>query len=286
MARKVTIGELLNDLTFQITYNRLKNLALDMFEWEGLPEGMRPQYIENVLFHHGKALFFRDKNMGLLCLQANQNGGPNVYGEYQEWTAYGYNYNTSYKLNECVLIRNNVLLTNTHDVIMLYTNKLTEIERSLDANIKAQKFPYVITCDDKDLLTMKNVYRKIENNEPSIFADKNLNMNAVSVLETKAPFVADKLADYRHDVTNEILSLLGINNSNTDKKERLISDEVNSNNEYIKKNVSYMLESREQACEEINAMFGTNISVKLREVESDESLHVDVEGDNGEPATE
>jgi hypothetical protein len=267
MAKRATLADMLNDMTFRTIYDRLHNLAVNMFEWEGLPEGMREEHIERVLYTQGKALFFKDANNGLLCLPCTSENNVNIYNEPVNYRAVGYGYNVKYAADKCVLIRNNKLQTNTHDYIMLYTNKLTEIERSLDANVKAQKFPYIIACDDKSLLTVKNVYKQISSNEPAIFPDKNFDMDSIRILETVAPLVTSELADYRHDVTNEVLSFLGINNANTDKRERLIADEVNANNEYIERNVEYMLAAREKACKEINLMFGCEMSVKLRETE-------------------
>jgi hypothetical protein len=274
MNKVKTIDDLMNDITFYTTYNRLKNIAFNMFTWEGLPDGIKPQYIERLLFSQGKAIFVKDPNLKHICLQANPSDGLNVYGEYQNWYAWGSNgYNEKYGIDECVIIRNNMLMTNTKDQILIYSNKLTDIERTMDVNVKAQKTPKIIACDDKDILTFKNMIKQIDDNFPSIYASKQLNINAIQVLDTNSPYVVDKLTDYRHDVTNEALTFLGINNSNTDKKERLVTNEVDSNNEYIECNIGYMLESREKACIEINKMFSLNISVKAREVQENGPIH-------------
>ena len=284
MSRKPTLADLLNDLTYRTIYHRLKNLALNIFEWDGLPEGLAPEFIEETLYYHGRALFFKDPNLGFLCLKALPTEGINVYGRHTKYRGTGYNYSEEYTLDESVLVKNNMLWTNTDDNITLYAVKLAEIERTLDVNVKAQKTPYIIVCDDKDLLTFKNIYKQVDGNEPAVFADKNLNMNSLDVLSTVAPFIADQLADYRHDVMNEILSFLGIDNANTDKRERLVTDEVTANNEYIENNVLLMLKTRERAVEEINKMFPElTVSVKLKEkekeVEEDGELHPGSEGD-------
>ena len=73
---------------------------------------------------------------------------------------------------------------------------------------------------------------------------------------------------------------LGINNNNTDKKERLLVDEVNANNEFILVNIDHMYEERKKACEEINRKFGLNITVNRREVEGIGTIHDRVEEDS------
>ena len=275
MSKKHSLDELFNDLTFQLHYDRLKLLALNMFVWEGLPNGMLPEYIEKTLYSHGKAIFFKHENGAYYCLTANPSEGVNIYGEHRKWYAFGFNYNKLFDLDHCVIIRNNTMMTNNHDYIMYYANKLTEIERTMDINIKAQKTPRIIACDDKDLLTFKAIFKKVDGNEPAIYADKNMNLNSLEVLDITAPYVTDKLTDYRHDVTNEALTFVSINNSNTDKKERLITDEVNSNNSYVDCNVELMLSTRQRACQQINDMWGLSMSVKRRieEVKTSATIH-------------
>lgn len=152
----------------------------------------------------------------------------------------------------------------------LFAYRLYEAERSSDVNIKNQKYPYIILTDDKQIFTLKQVYQKIEGNEPAIFADKkNLQPDNIKVLQTGSPFVADKLQDYKKEIWNEALTFLGINNIMIDKKERLITDEANSNNELINLNLQSYLAPRQEACKQFNEKFnlvGTDkeISVRVR----------------------
>ena len=83
-----------------------------------------------------------------------------------------------------------------------------------------------------------------------------------------------------NSLMNELLTFLGINNNNTDKKERLLVDEVNANNEFILVNIEHMYEERKLACELINEKFGLNITVERREVDVYGSIHTGAEGDS------
>jgi len=278
MARRLTIEDMLNDFNVKLIYERLKNLALNMFEWEGLPEDMRPEYIERLLYTFGGALFCKNKYSDqLICVQAAPAGGFNIYGEFLAYQGMGSNeYNEHYEAEECVYIRNNALKVNTHDNLMMFAIRIAGIERTIDVNVNSQKTPRIVVCDDKDILTFKNIFRQVDGNVPAIYADKSLNVDSLNVLDITAPFVADKLADLKHDIWNDALSFLGIDNANTDKRERLVKDEVNANNSFVDFNALYMLQAREIACKEINVMFGCNVSVKRREgVEgSVEPIHV------------
>jgi hypothetical protein len=97
-----------------------------------------------------------------------------------------------------------------------------------------------------------------------IYGDKDLDTSGIDTLKTDAPVVFDKLQHQKHTLWNECMTFLGINNANMDKRERLVDDEVQANNEQIELSAAVMLKSRELAAERINALFGTNISVELR----------------------
>ena len=265
MARKrATLSDLLNDLTFKVLYEKYKLIAVNAFEWEGLPEGIEERHIECVLFDHGKAIFFRDPDMDYMCLEVQNGPQLNVYGEPLRYRAVGLNYNHEFNMDDCVVIENNKLRLATHDFVMFYVNKLTEAERTMDVNVKANKTPIVFACDDKDVLTFKRIFQQVDGNVPAIFADKNLNLDAITAFDTKVKFLCKDLMDYKTSVENELLTFLGINNIAQDKKERLISDEANSNNQLIRSFFDLQLEARQRACEDINKKYGLNIRVRKR----------------------
>ena len=114
-------------------------------------------------------------------------------------------------------------------------------------------------------MTLKNLYKEYSGNAPVIFGDKNLDINALKVIKTDAPYVADKIYQLKTQIWNEALTYLGISNLNIQKKERLISDEaIRSQGGTIASRYS-RLESRREACEKINEMFGLDIRVSFRE---------------------
>lgn len=267
MARKrATLTDLMNELTFETLYNKFRLLACSAFEWDGLPDGIEEKFIERYLFDYGKAVFFRDPHMSYMCLEAQESGEMNVYGEPLFYMATGFNYHRRLSVEDCVIIDNNQHHKATHDFVMFYVNKLSEAERTMDVNVKSCKTPYIIACDDKDVLTFKGIFQMIDGNTPAIYADKGLNLDALNVLKTDAKFLGNDLMDYKKSVENELLTFLGFNNLAVDKKERVNLSEANSNNQITESFAMLQLRSREQACERINAMFGLKVSVKRREV--------------------
>ena len=146
----------------------------------------------------------------------------------------------------------------------LYAIRLARVMRTIDLNVEAQKTPLLITCPENQKLALENVYKKYKGNAPVIYTDSEFNLDSVKVLKTDAPFVADKLTDYKHDLWNEVMTFLGVNNANQDKRERLVADEVGANDEQIEQARYNMLDARKEACRKINEMFGLNIDVKFR----------------------
>lgn len=255
--------------------NMYKAMFLNRFEYKNLPQGMRQEYIEEVLFNEGKVCFFYDESFGYCVLPVSFENNPNIYGNYDSWRVLGYNYNKTYDIDNSVIIRNNRLMTSTNDYLYTQCQRLVDIDITIDCNINAQKTPYIVKVSDKDILTFKNIYKDIENGVPVIYADKGMNIKDIEVFPTLAPYVADKLNDEKKILHNEILTRLGINNNNIDKKERTLVDEVNANNEIIYNNLATFLDIRKENIDEVNKMFNLNITVELKEEKDNGSIHID-----------
>ena len=237
---------------------------MNLFEWDGLPDWIEERHIERILFDHGKAIFFSDPNMSFMCLEAQDGGCFNVNNDPTYYIAVGNGYHKRYNVDDCVIIENNKMRIATRDIVLFYTNKIVEAERTMDINVKSVKTPYIIACDDKDVLTFKRIFEMIDGNTPAIYADKGLNLDALQVMQTKVEFLCNDIMDYKSAVENELMTFLGINNVPVDKKERLVADEASSNDQLIGEFASVQLEAREKACEKINEKYGLSLSVKFR----------------------
>lgn len=257
---------LLNNRTYLQYYNRLLELAINMYEWKNLPDTIDERFLELTLFSDGMAVFFRDDILGDLCLQCMIGGNLDVYRIPIERTAYATNgYQMHLNNTNSVIIFNNYTHTNSMLDIEMFARRLYEIDRTIDVNVKAQKTPVLIRATENQRLTLKNLYMQYDGNEPFIFGDKNLDMDGIKALKTDAPYVADKLNILKRQIWNDALTYLGIENSNTEKKERLVSDEVTTNLGGVEAQRFCRLNARRQAAKQINKMFGLNIQVDFRQ---------------------
>ena len=261
-----SIANQLNDLTFTDWYYRIMMIARSVFEYEGLPNGIKQEWIERYLFTDGQCVFFNDPEKGFMVAKVTPNGNLNHYDEPTIVRPFGTAYMGEPLENnvDCVVIKNNDIMRPTSPTVQLYALKLANIDRTIDTNIHAQKMPLIIKCTEKQKTSLKQVISKRNENEPVIFASKELDTEGIEVLNTQAPIVFKDLELEKHMVWNEVMTFLGINNANMDKKERLVDDEVQANNEQVEASFNVMLKAREQAVEQINKLFGLKIKVKKR----------------------
>ena len=153
----------------------------------------------------------------------------------------------------------------TEKAVLHFASRLYELVRTMDTNVKQLKLQTLFSANDKNILTVKKIIDEIDNNNWAIITDSTMQVEEiVKAIPTGVKCLTTELTDRYNAIMNEALTYFGINNSNTDKRERLITDEANANNQFIDSCAQMFLESRQRACEEINKKFGVHLSVDLR----------------------
>jgi hypothetical protein len=279
-------AQMLNSQTYLMYYNRLKDYAMSMFEWEGLPEEINKRFLELKMFEEGRVVFFNDENFGYMVMPVMDGGAVNFYNEPTNYQAVSIGYNKELTPDNAVIIYNTLSRVSVLPIVEAYARRLYEVERAMDVNIRGQKTPLLILADESQRLTMENMYMKYDGNEPFIFGNKSgFDKDAIQVLMTPTPYVTDKLMEYKHNLWNEAMTFLGVGNAKQDKKERLVSDEVSANDEQITGSRYIWLDARQLACEKINEMFGLKVSVDFKfnkdaEREEEKAMQAVKEGEN------
>lgn len=256
-----------NNGTYGFYLEKLTELAISMFEWKNLPDGIDPRFLELTLFSDGQAVWFKDDELDqYLALQVIINGKLDVYRVPIRRRAFAVNgYQRQLDNKNSVIIYNNYLRTNSYAMCVMYAKKLYNLDRIIDVNANAQKTPVLLRADETQRMTVLNAYKDWDGNQPVIYGDKALDPNMLSVLRTDAPYISDKIYQLKTHYWNEALTHLGISNLSIQKKERLVSDEVmRSQGGTIASRYS-RLEARHEACNKINDMFGLDIWVDYRD---------------------
>lgn len=260
--RKPVINDNIEQETVRLT-KHYQMLALNRYKWENLPNGIESRYIEQMLYDNGECAMFDHPDLGLCVLRSSSRENLNIYGEPTKLSLTGFNEHRTVMIDECVRIMNNDLGLPTLPNIVYYARRMAEIDDIIMQNLRQQRVPYLFATDESNSFSMKSLYDRMYQGEPAIFVDKDMlkgQPENVMVIPTTAPYLVDKLQIQKQEMERELLTFLGINNT-LEKKERLLVDETNSNNQFIKMASDIGFKQRQLACEKMNEMFGLNVRV-------------------------
>lgn len=262
--------------------NKLYREIQQLFEWTGLPEELPYDYMEYSLTHDGRVMFFKDEKFGHMAL-ACYTEGINVYGkptrarsirlgteedlfDVERMIVHRYD-ETMPTEKACVLIENMYGGESMESIIDFYARRLALLQQAFDTNALWQNLPPIFTTNTEAMkLSIEKMFSDIMTGQPWIVMDKEM-LNGSTGIPVEFIAIQSRLADL-FDAMNEVYSAfketVGINSPGADKKERLLKDEVNSNNQSIQTCAEIMLSSRKIACEEIKKVFGLDITVDIR----------------------
>lgn len=291
--KETDLAMLINNDTYTDYLMRLRLIATSLFTWENLDDIAgygASRFLEQSLYDFGRACFYKDNELGYMALRVNPSDKLNIYELPVKVTAWSIGYTKNLKFDDVVYIMNNELQLPTSNTLRLMAYRLYETERTIDVNLMAQKTPILIEGDTKTILTLKQIYMQYSGNTPFIFGNKQYDIaNRLNVLKTDAPYLIDKLELHKHEIWNEAMTYLGIDNANTDKKERLVTDEVKSNNELIYYYLNCFYKTRKKACDDIKNKYDIDIKIKLNKdvldllkVNEDDIINYDRGDDYGE----
>lgn len=262
-----------NSRTYINIYTRLKNLCINAYEWVNLPPTVDARFLELMLFNYGYCLFFKDEELNSFLVSQCSIGSPNSF--YQVPTYYRAiavnGYSKEYDINNSVLIYNTYLREPTSWYIDDYAKRLYEIQRTMDVNVRSMKFPIYIEGTEDEKLALTNLFMQYDGNQAPVCVYKGKNPNRtgqMGVINLDTPYNIDKLTSYYHEIWNQALTFIGIKTVDIEKKERLTENESKSNHGVVDMQRNIMLDSRLQACEKINRIYGLTgdkaVSVRFR----------------------
>lgn len=249
--------------------------AMSVFEWD-LPETWNKDYFLYVLYCWGYVAVVNTDKFGVIPQGCGLKGYDVFYAPTHAVIA---NPLLSGILEprigtQCELLKLQPDFSGILDLVGHYAEQMALASQSVSVNLLNSKLSYVFTAKTKALAeSLKKMYDQIASGEPAVVIDSRLK-NAADGEETWKAFEQNVGGNYI--VTNLLADLrkieamfdteIGIPNANTDKRERLIQDEVNANNIETYSKCAMWLENLQDACKRVNDMFGISMSVRWREI--------------------
>lgn len=139
-----------------------------------------------------------------------------------------------------------------------YIERIAQVEMVINTNIQLHKLPFVIPVDDeKTKNKIKDLVDRILNNELVLYID-GVDPAIFKAVATGAPYIVDKLQNYKKDLENDLKTILGVNNNGTNKIEQLQLAEVNSNNAEINSFDNCYEDELKKFDERLMEVFGKN----------------------------
>ena len=263
--QKKTINSQFNNFKSYLMYLRqCRSLAENVFLFENLPEYVDVAYINKILVEKGSIAWFKDEVMGLLALPWVRQGNLDVYGRPTTIRVYGNNgYTKELKVGEYVIMYDNYGKYPLLLDIIQYAQRLANCVRVQDINVSQQKTPrYWKTSQDK-VESIKGLLNKIDSDENAVIGYEDIDIDNTQCVLEPAPYVTDKLDDYKNNIFNEFLRLIGVANLTVQKKERNIKDEVLASQGGTIASRFSRFEPRKKAVDLINEKFDVDIQVKF-----------------------
>ena len=298
----------------------ITELAMNRFKWDGLEDtGIDQRFLEMCLFYNGLAVVYMDRDYDkLLAVRGTGTGyvnmldnpvsftviGPGTVfkpttdtapAQFQNKTLSAYqpvahaDLEESEKQQKAVPIWANYLRYPDVDIVRIYSSRLATIDRTIEINSKNARRNKILKGTPNMQLSMVNTARAIDNGDELVQVTGALqDMDFIEALDLGIlPESYEKISILRGRIWNECMSLLGLDNANQDKKERMVAAEVTANDEQSDSMKFVNLNARRQACEMINDVFGTNLSVNYYtedkvEQEREDAMNAQPTNQNGD----
>lgn len=268
----------LNELSYQTALLDIMNLYMSVFRWDGLPKGVSARQLEYWLMVGGIVAFVYDDTLrevqpdeapeGYAVLRCYLNGEINIYDLPERRNLYSMVSAVNGKSinpENSVLIWDSTLRALPLPLISYYARRLSNIDRTIDVNVANQKTTKVVRGTQKQLLSLQNAMDQQQGNQVIRWEDASSGIEGESPVDYDviAPYVSDKLQILKRQLKSEVLTFCGVDNTYGDKRERLITGEVEQGAGDVNAHKIARLAPRRAACEEIAEKFGLAVSVRV-----------------------
>lgn len=264
MRRKLINSQLNNFSTYRMHLRQCITLAENVFKFNNLPKYINKAYLNKTLLSNGSIAFFVDEVLGLLALPYIEVG--NFKDVYDRPTKIEVRSNNGYhkvlESKDFVIMYDNNGMYSLNQDILQYAERLALCDRTCDINIDQQKTPRFWKTKAENEKSVKDLANNVDGMANIVITYNNIDLDDTTLVLEPAPFVADKVREQKEKIWNEFLRLIGVANTNFQKKERNIKDEVTLSQGGTIASRFSRFEPRKDAIDEINEKFGENIEVE------------------------
>lgn len=264
------IADAMNLIAYSDWLNYFELLAENVIDWRTSESWFDEEVIEQALFNYGECAIIKANDSTYHILTNIVKENLTSYTDNMTSLHFTSNYPINGELSgniepeNYVIIKNNTKRLSTFILIESTIRKLSELDRITDLNLLVQKTPFIIVSNRANNLTLNNLIADILNNEAVISATSDLDLSNIKVLDLKVPYLVDKFDEHSQRLISRALTIIGVNNNQNIKKERLIVDEANANNMEISLNAFVGLSSRRKACKELKRKFDIDVTCNIR----------------------
>lgn len=251
---------------FNYNYQMLEDVLLNLFKWKNLPDGIPSRYVEETLHNEGAIAFYKNK-VGLIECGSVKVISESRYNEPLSVLITNNCGSSIYKKEgEFVIIYNNFKKRSSFIELDYFSKKLSKFDDAIDENVDQQKYSHFVTCAESQTATVRELFEQKRRGQPLILGDTDsLSGVSINVLGCDIPFISPQLYDLQMKYRTQFLNSCGLD-SPTEKKERLITGEVNGNNQLSGILRSNFYRQRIEGVERLNKMFNRNVEVCYNEI--------------------
>lgn len=148
-------------------------------------------------------------------------------------------------------------------VVNYYVDRMVQIDMVINTNLNLMKMPFLVGVDEVDKDKMKDIVKRILNNEVVVFTSLE-EINKVQALATQTPYIIDKLNEHKRGLEQEVMTYLGVDNNGSSSLEQthVSVDAVNANNDVIN-DYGYAIESEiKKWIEQVNKVFSSELAIE------------------------
>lgn len=261
-----------NNKTFEYFKRYLLKRAISVFDFK-LPKLWNANYFLYTLFMNGFISVLNVEPYGVICQQCGLMGYNLYYNPTQITVS---NPNITGIINrtigsDCAVIQLQPDYAGIMDIVEYFSAKLALLSEALDMNMLNSKLAYLFYATNKrEAESFKKLFDNVMSGEPAVIVDTALKPDGGDVIKAFANnlkqnyITPDMLSDMR-TLLNEFDSMVGLPNANTQKRERMITDEVLANDVETKSLCALWLETMRTGMETANSLFpGLNLNVDWR----------------------